>query len=83
MEAAIEGRVNKIHAQIEETTSHYDREELQIRLAKIIGGVVIISIGVATKTDMKEKKALMEDGLNAAWAAVEDGIVTRVGALPW
>ena len=83
MEAAIEGRVNKIHAQIEETTSDYDREELPIRLAKIIGGVGVISIGAATKIEMKEKKALVEDALNPARAAVEDGIVTRVGALPW
>jgi chaperonin GroEL len=77
--SAIEGRVKQIRAQIEETTSDYDREKLQERLAKIIGGVAVISIGAATETEMKEKKARVEDALNATRAAVEEGIVAGGG----
>jgi chaperonin GroEL len=77
--AAIEGRVKQIRAQIEETTSDYDRETLQERLAKIIGGVAVINIGAATETEMKEKKARVEDALNATRAAVEEGIVPGGG----
>jgi chaperonin GroEL len=77
--AAIEGRVKQIRAQIEETTSDYDREKLQERLAKIIGGVAVINIGAATETEMKEKKACVEDALNATRAAVEEGIVPGGG----
>ncbi len=73
----IEGRVKQIRAQIEETTSDYDREKLQERLAKLIGGVAVINIGAATETEMKEKKARVEDALNATRAAVEEGIVSR------
>ncbi len=76
---AIEGRVRQIRAQIEETTSDYDREKLQERLAKIIGGVAVINIGAATETEMKEKKARVEDALNATRAAVEEGIVPGGG----
>ncbi len=76
---AIEGRVKQIRAQIEDTTSDYDREKLQERLAKIIGGVAVISIGAATETEMKEKKARVEDALNATRAAVEEGIVPGGG----
>lgn len=77
--SAIEGRVKQIRTQIEETTSDYDREKLQERLAKIIGGVAVISIGAATETEMKEKKARVEDALNATRAAVEEGIVPGGG----
>ncbi len=77
--AAIEGRINQIRAQIEETTSDYDREKLQERLAKLIGGVAVIHIGAATETEMKEKKARVEDALNATRAAVEEGIVPGGG----
>jgi chaperonin GroEL len=77
--SAIEGRVNQIRAQIEETTSDYDREKLQERLAKLIGGVAVLHIGAATETEMKEKKARVEDALNATRAAVEEGIVTGGG----
>jgi len=77
--AAIEGRVKQIRAQIEEATSDYDREKLQERLAKIIGGVAVINIGAATETEMKEKKARVEDALNATRAAVEEGIVPGGG----
>ena len=77
--AAIEGRVKQIRAQIEETTSDYDREKLQERLAKIVGGVAVINIGAATETEMKEKKARVEDALNATRAAVEEGIVPGGG----
>jgi len=77
--SAIEGRVNQIRAQIQETTSDYDREKLQERLAKIIGGVAVINIGAATETEMKEKKARVEDALNATRAAVEEGIVPGGG----
>ncbi len=75
----IEGRVKQIRAQIEETTSDYDREKLQERLAKLIGGVAVINIGAATETEMKEKKARVEDALNATRAAVEEGIVPGGG----
>jgi chaperonin GroEL len=77
--SAIEGRVKQIRAQIEDTTSDYDREKLQERLAKIIGGVAVINIGAATETEMKEKKARVEDALNATRAAVEEGIVPGGG----
>jgi chaperonin GroEL len=76
---AIEGRVKQIRSQIDETTSDYDREKLQERLAKIIGGVAVINIGAATETEMKEKKARVEDALNATRAAVEEGIVPGGG----
>jgi chaperonin GroEL len=76
---ALEGRVRQIRAQIEETTSDYDREKLQERLAKLIGGVAVISVGAATETEMKEKKARVEDALNATRAAVEEGIVPGGG----
>ncbi|MBW1941895.1 MAG: chaperonin GroEL [Deltaproteobacteria bacterium] len=75
----LEGRVKQIRAQIEETTSDYDREKLQERLAKLIGGVAVINVGAATETEMKEKKARVEDALNATRAAVEEGIVTGGG----
>ncbi len=77
--ADIEGRINQIRVQIEETTSDYDREKLQERLAKLIGGVAVIHIGAATETEMKEKKARVEDALNATRAAVEEGIVPGGG----
>ena len=77
--SAIEGRVKQIRTQIEETTSDYDREKLQERLAKLIGGVAVINIGAATETEMKEKKARLEDALNATRAAVEEGIVPGGG----
>jgi chaperonin GroEL len=76
---AIEGRVRQIRAQIEETTSDYDREKLQERLAKLAGGVAIIKVGAATETEMKERKARVEDALNATRAAVEEGIVPGGG----
>jgi chaperonin GroEL len=76
---AIEGRVKQIRAQIEETTSDYDREKLQERLAKLVGGVAVINVGAATETEMKEKKARVEDALNATRAAVEEGIVPGGG----
>jgi chaperonin GroEL len=75
----IEGRVNQIRAQIEETTSDYDREKLQERLAKLVGGVAVIKVGAATESEMKEKKARVEDALNATRAAVEEGIVPGGG----
>jgi chaperonin GroEL len=75
----IEARVKQIRAQTEETTSDYDREKLQERLAKIIGGVAVINVGAATETEMKEKKARVEDALNATRAAVEEGIVPGGG----
>ena len=77
--SAIEGRVKQIRTQIEDSTSDYDREKLQERLAKIIGGVAVINIGAATETEMKEKKARVEDALNATRAAVEEGIVPGGG----
>ncbi|HTS01716.1 MAG TPA: chaperonin GroEL [Thermoanaerobaculia bacterium] len=76
---AITGRVKQIRAQIEETTSDYDREKLQERLAKLVGGVAIIKVGAATETEMKEKKARVEDAMHATKAAVEDGIVPGGG----
>ena len=75
----MEGRVRQIRAQIEDTTSDYDREKLQERLAKLIGGVAVIRIGAATETEMKEKKARVEDALNATRAAVEEGVVPGGG----
>jgi len=77
--SALEGRVKQIRAQIEETTSDYDQEKLQERLAKLIGGVAVINVGAATETEMKEKKARVEDALNATRAAVEEGIVPGGG----
>jgi len=76
---ALEGRVRQIRTQIEETTSDYDREKLQERLAKLIGGVAVINVGAATEVEMKEKKARVEDALNATRAAVEEGIVPGGG----
>jgi chaperonin GroEL len=75
----IEGRVKQIRIQIDETTSDYDREKLQERLAKIIGGVAVINVGAATETEMKEKKARVEDALNATRAAIEEGIIPGGG----
>jgi len=76
---SIEGRMRQIRAQIDDTTSDYDREKLQERLAKLVGGVAVINIGAATETEMKEKKARVEDALNATRAAVEEGIVPGGG----
>ncbi|MCL4809064.1 MAG: chaperonin GroEL, partial [Thermoanaerobaculia bacterium] len=76
---AIAGRVKQIRAQIEETTSDYDREKLQERLAKMVGGVAVIKVGAATETEMKEKKARVEDAMHATKAAVEEGIVPGGG----
>jgi chaperonin GroEL len=75
----LDGRIRQLRAQIEETTSDYDREKLQERLAKLVGGVAIIKVGAATETEMKEKKARVEDALNATRAAVEEGIVPGGG----
>jgi chaperonin GroEL len=75
----IEGRVKQIRSQIEETKSDYDREKLQERLAKLVGGVAVIKVGAATESEMKEKKARVEDALNATKAAVEEGIVAGGG----
>jgi len=75
----LEGRVKQVKAQIEETTSDYDREKLQERLAKLVGGVAVISVGAVTETEMKEKKDRVEDALNATRAAVEEGIVPGGG----
>src|SRR6186713_501362 len=77
--ADIEARVKQIRAQVEETTSDYDREKLQERLAKLVGGVAVIKVGAATETEMKEKKARVEDALHATRAAVEEGIVPGGG----
>jgi chaperonin GroEL len=77
--AEIEGRIRQIKAQIDETTSEYDREKLQERLAKLAGGVAVIKVGAATEAEMKEKKARVEDALNATRAAVEEGIVPGGG----
>jgi chaperonin GroEL len=77
--ASIEGRIKQIRAQIDETTSDYDREKLQERLAKLAGGVAVVKVGAATETAMKEKKARVEDALNATRAAVEEGIVPGGG----
>jgi chaperonin GroEL len=76
---AIEGRVKQIRTQIEETTSDYDREKLQERLAKLVGGVAVIKVGAATESEMKEKKARVEDAMHATKAAVEEGIVPGGG----
>lgn len=76
---ALEGRVKQLRAQIDETTSDYDREKLQERLAKLVGGVAVINVGAATEIEMKEKKARVEDALNATRAAVEEGIVPGGG----
>ncbi|MCE2541877.1 MAG: chaperonin GroEL [Acidobacteria bacterium] len=78
-QGAIEGRVKQIRAQIEDTTSDYDREKLQERLAKLVGGVAVIKVGAATETEMKEKKARVEDAMHATKAAVEEGIVPGGG----
>jgi chaperonin GroEL len=78
-EATISGRIKQLRAQIEETTSDYDREKLQERLAKLAGGVAVIKVGAATETEMKEKKARVEDALHATRAAVEEGIVPGGG----
>jgi chaperonin GroEL len=78
-QAAIEGRVKQIRTQIEDTTSDYDREKLQERLAKLVGGVAVIKVGAATETEMKEKKARVEDAMHATKAAVEEGIVPGGG----
>ena len=75
----LEGRVKQIRTQIDESTSDYDREKLQERLAKLIGGVAVINVGAATETEMKERKARVEDALNATRAAVEEGIVPGGG----
>src|SRR5207249_8899267 len=77
--AEIEGRVKEIRAQIDKTTSDYDREKLQERLAKLVGGVAVIKVGAATETEMKEKKARVEDAMHATRAAVEEGIVPGGG----
>jgi chaperonin GroEL len=76
---AIEGRVKQLRAQVEDTTSDYDREKLQERLAKLVGGVAVIKVGAATETEMKEKKARVEDAMHATKAAVEEGIVAGGG----
>jgi chaperonin GroEL len=78
-QSAIEGRVKQIRTQVEDTTSDYDREKLQERLAKLVGGVAIIKVGAATETEMKEKKARVEDAMHATKAAVEEGIVPGGG----
>jgi chaperonin GroEL len=75
----LEGRIKQIRAQIDETTSDYDREKLQERLAKLIGGVAVINVGAATEVEMKEKKARVEDALHATRAAIEEGIVPGGG----
>src|SRR5438105_3432432 len=77
--AVIEGRVKQLRAQVEDTTSDYDREKLQERLAKLVGGVAIIKVGAATEMEMKEKKARVEDAMHATRAAVEEGIVPGGG----
>ena len=77
--SAIEGRVRQLRTQIEETTADYDREKLQERLAKIVGGVAVINMGASTETEMKEKKARVEDALNATKAAVEEGVIVGGG----
>jgi chaperonin GroEL len=76
---AIQGRVKQLRMQVEDTTSDYDREKLQERLAKLVGGVAIIKVGAATETEMKEKKARVEDAMHATKAAVEEGIVPGGG----
>jgi chaperonin GroEL len=78
-QASIDGRIKQIRAQIEDTTSDYDREKLQERLAKLVGGVAVIKVGAATETELKEKKARVEDAMHATKAAVEEGIVPGGG----
>jgi chaperonin GroEL len=78
-QADIKGRVEQIRRQVEDTNSDYDREKLQERLAKLVGGVAVLNVGAATETEMKEKKARVEDALNATRAAVEEGIVAGGG----
>src|SRR6202012_779243 len=78
-DSAIAGRVKEIRVQVDKTTSDYDREKLQERLAKLGGGVAVIRVGAATETEMKEKKARVEDALHATRAAVEEGIVPGGG----
>jgi len=80
-ESSIQGRIKQLRAQIDETTSDYDREKLQERLAKLAGGVAVIKVGAATETEMKEKKARVEDALHATRAAVEEGIVAGGGVV--
>src|SRR5205814_6250704 len=75
----IEGRIKQLRVQIEETTSDYDKEKLQERLAKLVGGVAVIKVGAATETELKENKARVEDALHATRAAVEEGIVAGGG----
>src|SRR5437016_13704699 len=77
--SAIEGRIKQLRVQIEETTSDYDKEKLQERLAKLVGGVAVIKVGAATETELKEKKARVEDAMHATRAAVEEGIVSGGG----
>ena len=77
----IKARIAQIRAEIADATSEYDREKLQERLAKIVGGVAVINVGAATETEMKEKKARVEDALNATRAAVEEGIVPGGGVV--
>src|SRR5207244_6032149 len=77
--ADIQGRVKQLRAQVEDTTSDYDREKLQERLAKLSGGVAVVHVGAATETEMKEKKARLEDALHATRAAVEEGIIPGGG----
>ena len=77
--ADIEGRVKQIRSQVEDTTSDYDKEKLQERLAKLVGGVAVIKVGAATETELKEKKARVEDAMHATRAAVEEGIVAGGG----
>jgi chaperonin GroEL len=76
---AIEGRIRQLRAQIDDTASDYEREKLQERLAKLVGGVAVINVGAATETEMKEKKARIEDAMHATKAAVEEGIVPGGG----
>src|SRR5207249_6495410 len=78
-QADIQGRIGQIRAAIEKSTSDYDKEKLQERLAKLVGGVAVIKVGAATETEMKEKKARVEDGMHATKAAVEEGIVPGGG----
>src|SRR3989441_1616403 len=75
----IEARIKQLRAQVEETTSDYDREKLQERLAKLVGGVAVIKVGGATETELKEKKARVEDAMHATRAAVEEGVVPGGG----
>src|SRR5205823_13145553 len=77
--ASIAGRVKQLRAQVEDASADYDREKLQERLAKLVGGVAIVKVGAATETEMKEKKARVEDAMHATKAAVEEGIVAGGG----